>query len=159
MFVMPGAEEKMKFFTGPYTIFDLRTGYTISDVNTYFEFIGEQGISTYRSILLWEDLFFPLTNGFLYSLAIVYFFKRSFSNIPQLSLLGIFPFISMIFDYLENFSIVNLIDTYPEINTTTVVFASSFTLLKWGFMILGLLILFTALLIFLFKKYIFKRIN
>jgi hypothetical protein len=159
MFVMPGAEEKMKFFTGPYTIFDLRTGYSVIDVITYFDFIGEEGLYTYRSILLWEDLFFPLTNGLLYSLAIIYFFKRSFINIPQLGLLGIFPFISMIFDYLENFSIVNLIDTYPDINATTVALASSFTLLKWGFMILGLMILFSALLIFLFKKYIFKRIN
>jgi hypothetical protein len=156
---MPGAEEKMKIFTGPYTIFDLRTGYSVSDVTLYFDFIGEEGLSTYRSILLWEDLFFPITNGFLYTLAIIYFFKRSFSNIPQLWMLGIFPFISMIFDYLENFSIVNLIDAYPDINSTTVSLASSFTLLKWGFMILALLILFSALLIFLFKKYIFKKIN
>lgn len=156
--VMPRAAAKIEPYNHHLQVLDLELNYTPQQVQLLFEVLGEEGRAAYRSVELTEDLFYPLSYGLLLSLGIVYFFKKSFPKIPQLSLLGIFPLIAMGFDYAENFLIVKMLSSYPLISDQTVFLASSATTLKWGFVILSLLLIFIALLIHLFKRYVFRRI-
>jgi hypothetical protein len=155
--VMPRAAAKIKPYSHEWQVLDLELHYTPQHVKWLFEILGEEGRAVYRSVELTEDFFYPLSYGLLLSLGIVYFFRKIFPDIPQMALLGIFPLIAMGFDYAENFLIVSMLSSYPYISEQTVAIASSATTLKWGFVILSLLLIFTALLIHLFKRYIFRR--
>ena len=156
--VMPRAAAKIEPYRREWQVLDLELNYTPQQVQLLFETLGEEGRATYRSVELTEDFFYPLSYGLLLSLGIIYFFQKSLPKIPQMALLGIFPLIAMGFDYAENFMIVSMLSAYPQISEQTVSLASSATTLKWGFVILSLLLIFTALLIHLFKRYVFRRI-
>lgn len=156
--VMPRAAAKIEPYSREVQVLDLELNYTPQQVQVLFETLGEEGRAAYRSVEQTEDFFYPLSYGFLLSLGTVYFFQKSFPKIPQMALLGIFPLIAMGFDYAENFLIIKMLSSYPQISDQTVFLASSATTLKWGFVILSLLLIFTALLIHLFKRYVFRRI-
>lgn len=156
--VMPRTAAKIESYSRHLQVLDLELNYTPQQVQLLFEMLGEEGRAVYRSVELTEDFFYPLSYGLLLSLGIVYFFQKSFPKIPQLALLGIFPLIAMGFDYAENFLIASMLSSYPLISNHTVYMASSATTLKWGFVMLSLLLIFTALFIHLLKRYVFRRI-
>lgn len=155
--VMPRAAAKIEPYSREMQVLDMELSYTLEQVQLLFEVLGEEGRAVYRSFELTEDFFYPLSYGLLLSLGIVFFFRKSFPKIPQLSLLGIFPLIAMGFDYAENFMIVSMLSAYPQISEQTVSLASSATTLKWGFVMISLLLIFTALIVHLFQRYVLRK--
>lgn len=155
--VMPRAAVKIEPYSHGLKVLDLELSYTLQQVQLLFDTLGEEGRSIYRAVELTEDFFYPLSYGLLLSLGIVYFFQKSFPKIPQMALLGIFPLIAMLFDYTENFLIAHMLSVYPQISESKVLLASSATTLKWGFVIISLLLIFTALTIHLFRRYVLRK--
>ncbi|MCX7744381.1 MAG: hypothetical protein N2167_07445 [Flavobacteriales bacterium] len=158
LWIMPKAASKIEPYSNGLKLLDLELSYTLHQVQLLFETLGEEGRTIYRVIEYTEDFFYPLSYGLLLSLGIVYFFKKSFPKITQMALLGIFPLVAMMFDYAENFLIIQMLSAYPQISETKVILASSATTLKWGFVIVSLLLIFSALIVHLFKRYVLRKI-
>jgi hypothetical protein len=93
--------------------------------------MGEEGRAIYREAEKTEDTIYPIvyTLFFLFTLFVLgsYLFgKRKF-----LLVLFIFPLFGMMLDFVENSSIITLIDQYPDLDPGSVWQASLAGSLKW----------------------------
>lgn len=156
-YFMPSAMERMLPFLQGQSIPDLEAGYTYEHIMGLMDLMGLDGRETYRSIILVEDLIYPIVYAMLMATGTGYFLTRTFPTIRLLWLLSIFPFFAMIADYIENFSMVYIIANYPEVSPKIIDLASSATTIKWGFVFLSLLVLAAALLAHLFMRYVLMR--
>ena len=99
-------------------------------VTELFSSLGENGRETYLTNQILVDMIYPLLFGLGYCLLLGYFLKKlNKLNIPYLYLC-LLPIIAGIADYLENFGIITMLKSYPELTEITVKTTSSFSLIK-----------------------------
>lgn len=123
---------------------DARTEYTLNEVSELFATMKTEGLTVYIFILRKIDMIFPVIYALLFFFILIAQTKRLNNKTLYLAFV---PFIAMIFDYLENFSILKLITQYPNLSLKQVQLASTFTQLKWVcILITFILILITFLL-------------
>jgi len=67
------------------------------------------------------------------------------------------PLIGALFDYLENFNTLNLLDKFPNITSEQVSYGSQMTQLKWVFLIMSILLVFTLAITITVQKFLMKR--
>lgn len=113
-----------------------RFSYTQQDILSLFELIQEEGRQKMMFIYGIIDMAFPIVYGFLFYLLIGKL-NKSFSH-SIWSLIKYLPILAVLFDYLENFSILYLLYSFPIINKTIVSIGSTATSLKWIFIYLTL---------------------
>ncbi|MCZ2443282.1 MAG: hypothetical protein LC101_05870 [Flavobacteriales bacterium] len=158
-YFMPIATNRITPYLEDRTIPDLEAGYDFDHIEELMDVMGLEGREAYRQMLLGVDLIYPVIYAMLLATGIVYFLTRTFPSIRLLWLMGIFPFFAMLADYVENFSMVQIISSFPDINPHTVARASSATTLKWGFVFLSLVVLSISLLANLIKRFVFLKKN
>ncbi len=139
--LLPGGEHAV--------LLDSELGYR---ANEAYEVIGHYSDSMRRTYILNEvtlDLVFPVIYTLLFSFLIFFLFK----NIT----LAFFPFIQLLFDYLENTGIVIILSAWPNKLMWLATATSVFSMIKWVLAgITILIILVGGVKFFLIHKRIFK---
>lgn len=155
----------MLFLTIPYLhkitngirILDMMpAGYDLAYVKLLMDALGETGQHYYLFRQLPVDLVFPFFFAISNCMIMGWFLKKLNKLDTNWNLVCYLPIIAGIFDYAENFSIISLINNYPEINKTTVLVSNLFSVLKSSVTTIALTVLMVILLVFLFRR-IFNR--
>ena len=137
--------------SGGLPILDSRLSYTFAEVEHLFMVLGEQGRQLYTTLQV-LDLIFPLGYGMSMTLALAGVITRLLPKGHPMEKTVFIPILGMIFDYLENITIAILIASYPNLSPLVVNVAGIFTLLKWSFIILALVLLVVLAILALSKK-------
>ncbi len=120
----------MGFSNGMKLLDMMPTGYDLNYVSELFNSLGEIGRGTYLTNQIPVDMIYPLLFGLTYCLLLAYFLKKlNKLNVP-VTYLCLLPIIAGIADYLENFGIIAMLKSYPELTEIAVKTTSSFSVIK-----------------------------
>lgn len=134
---------------------DVRWSYSIDDVDLLFTEMGAEGRAIYQFVESRIDMIFPLIYGPLFFLLWAFFLKEILSKDSKLHYLSVLAGSTMVFDYVENFSILHLLRSYKQLSEGMVLFSATFTFIKKSlfiFSLLGIIILFLIWLRLLWLK-------
>ena len=90
-----------KLYYGPAELYEIMDAY------------GDQGRRVYAHSHLTADVLFPLVYASFFGLLIAYIFQRAFPQDSWVQQLNLVPFVLLIFDLIENVSVVILLLAYP----------------------------------------------
>jgi hypothetical protein len=131
--ILPNAQAILETASGGTGPIDLQFFYTPEKAYTMVAAYGDAGRATYRTIELTIDILYPIVYTLFFSLLITWLFQRGFAADSKLQRLNVVPFGALLFDLLENTSIVAMLSLYPSTPTILAWLATIFTMLKWGF--------------------------
>ena len=121
-------------FSPELPIFDLSPlGYSLNYASELLNSLGVEGRNLYLSTQLPLDFIYPGLFSITYSLLLVWLFGKTFNVNSKIYYFALVPFLAGIFDYVENVFIIKMINTFPDLQVTTVKIASTFTILKSSF--------------------------
>jgi len=120
----------MGFSKGMKLLDMMPTGYDLNYVSELFNSLGEMGRETYLTYQIPVDMFYPLLFGLTYCLLLGYFLKKINKLFTPFIYLCLLPIIAGIADYLENFGIITMLKSYPDLTEITVKTTNSFSVLK-----------------------------
>ncbi len=146
----------MSYGSGMRLLDMMPTGYDLEYVNTLFGALGQEGREAYLQKQIPFDMIYPGLFAITYSLILAYFLKKMDKLKRPFVYFCILPIIIGLMDYAENFGIISILTTYPEISSRAVAITGSFSLLKSMGTTVYFLILITVLIVlgvrFLGKK-------
>ena len=140
--------ETMEFSEGMKLLDMMPTGYDMAYVNELFNTLGEQGRRTYLTHQIPADMIYPLLFGLTYCLMMAYFLKKINRFKFPFYYLCLLPVVAGIADYSENFGIILMLKSYPDLTQPTVKTTNLFSLIKsvstsvFFVALIGVLILF-----------------
>jgi hypothetical protein len=108
----------------------LPTGYNHDYVNKLFSTLGENGREIYLTNQIPVDMIYPLLFGLTYSLLLAYFLKKLNKLKSPFTYLCLLPIIAGVSDYLENFGIITMLNSYPDLTETLVNTTNTFSVIK-----------------------------
>ena len=141
----------MEFSSGMKLLDMMPTGYDLNYVSDLFNSLGEIGRWTYLANQIPVDMVYPLLFGLTYCLLLGYFLKKLNKLKAPFTYLCLLPIISGIADYLENFGIIAMLKSYPELKEIAVKTTSSFSLVKSVSTSIFFIVLIIVLIILGFK--------
>ncbi|MDU8926274.1 hypothetical protein RXV86_02645 [Alisedimentitalea sp. MJ-SS2] len=135
---------QIEALSGGLRLLDMRfTGYSFDEAQTFLAAIGDKGAGLYLGTQFWLDMIFPPLLGAVLFLS----YRWLFPGWPGL-IIGSVSLIYVAVDYLENFAIAVMLRTGAENLTVEMVAAANqWTILKWSFALVGLVILIVGLLL------------
>jgi len=140
-----------KFSANPFQenikLLDLRFWYTPIDVFHLFHQLGANGRDAYQFFTIYIDMLYPLVYGFWFYFSLTFLLKKLFLNNNKFICLRFIPFGIVLFDYIENLSILYLLNTFPQINEVSVFIGAIASSSKWIFTILTIITLIIAIFI------------
>ena len=110
---------------------DLRFSYTPDVAYAEIAGYGAERRSEIIMVSLIADSLYPFAYAFTLAMLITLTFRRVFPLESLMQRLHLFPFGALVFDFLENFTIVTLILLYPRQHYGLARLASAFTSTKW----------------------------
>lgn len=128
---------------------DTRFSYTLNDVNTFFEKLGSEGRDIYSFVVGKIDMIYPVIYGLLFILLLAFLLKKVFPYKKKLILMALLPVLGMLFDYLENFNTLKLLEKYPFLTEKEPAFGELMTRCKHSFLFLSVLLAVILFLIWL----------
>lgn len=111
-------------------LIDMRSGYDLAEINKLFSDLGPEGRGIHRKATMITDMIFPFTYGLLFVLLSAFFLKKIFDPTSNWMYLSLAPIALMIVDFKENLNTLDMIDTYPDLNSKMVSSAATVTDLK-----------------------------
>ena len=120
----------MAFSNGMKLLDMMPTGYNSNYIRELFNALGDIGRGTYLTNQIPVDMVYPLLFALTYCLLLAYFLKKLNKLIAPFSYLCLLPIIAGIADYLENFGIIAMLKSYPDLTEITVKTTNSFSVLK-----------------------------
>ncbi len=143
---------KLNEFSNGLQVFDMKpNGYSFSYAKELLGNLGKSGRSFYLYRQLPLDLIYPglfaLSNTLILSL-----FLKKIQKFDQWFLLVLFPILGGVFDYFENFGIIYMLKSYPNLSEIGVKIISIFTVTKSLFTSLYFVILLSVLGVLIYKK-------
>ena len=120
----------MGFSNGMKLLDMIPTGYDLNYVSELFSSLGENGRKTYLTNQIPVDMIYPLLFGLTYCLLLAYFLKKLNKLNAPYTYLCLLPIIAGIADYLENFGIITMLKSYPDLTEIAVKTTNSFSLIK-----------------------------
>lgn len=120
----------MSFANGMKLLDMMPTGYDFNYVNQLFSALGNTGRETYLTSQIPVDMIYPLLFGISYCLVMAYFLKKINKHNSAYIYLCLLPIIAGIADYIENFGIIYMLNSYPDFTETTVAATSMFSVVK-----------------------------
>lgn len=120
----------MNFSNGMELLDMIPTGYDLNYVSELFSSLGENGRKTYLTNQIPVDMIYPLLFGLTYCLLLAYFLKKLNKLNAPYTYLCLLPIIAGIADYLENFGIITMLKSYPDLTEIAVKTTNSFSLIK-----------------------------
>ncbi|CAL2103109.1 conserved membrane protein of unknown function [Tenacibaculum sp. 190130A14a] len=145
--------EIYKLLGGKVVFLEEKFSYDYFDVLKQFKMLGNEGMYMYSKVFSGVYTIYPFIHGVLYFLLLVMLLKKLFPKNIQISYWIVIPVV--IFHSLENFLLLNLLQSHLNISTIQVFISSLVTQLKWiGTMIMFLTttVLFTLFLIRTYAK-------
>jgi hypothetical protein len=138
VFIFPNYQGRMAEIAGQeVTPLDSRFSYNYDEVKKDFDKLGPEGRNTYRFVISKIDMLFPVIYGLLFILILAWLLKKITPEGSNWVLLSLFPCIGIIFEYLENFNTLSLLDNYPDITAENVTWGEQMTRLKHIFLFLS----------------------
>ncbi len=144
---------KVMAFANGMKLFDLMpTGYDPDYARTFLNTLGTEGRAVYLNCQIPVDLFYPLFSGIAYCLLMAWLFKKLHLSDKPVFYLCLIPLVAGLFDYLENFGIIIMINSYPRIQDIMVNTVNIFSIMKSMLSALFFTILIVAFVVFLIKQ-------
>lgn len=140
-YFLPKAEEKINEAAGSTVgIIDLTFGYKPERTLFMVAAYGDAGREVYAKTETTLDILYPIVYTILFCIALglLYTDKKWWW-------LNIFPFITLIFDFMENYCIVSLLHSFPEQSTSLASGVEIFKILKFVTFGASVLLVLTAL--------------
>ena len=106
------------------------TGYDAAYIDELFGTLGEIGRDDYLYKQLPVDMIYPFLFGISFCLLLAYFLKKINKFNSGLFYLCFLPIIGGIADYFENFGIISLLITYPDLSKTVMSMTNVFSVVK-----------------------------
>ena len=114
-------------------LFDMSPmGYSYVQAIELLTSLGIDGRNAYLSVQLPLDFIYPGMFSVSYALLITWILKQYLPKDSKLFFIVLVPFLAGGFDYLENISIIAMLDSFPNISENLVNCASVFTIIKSG---------------------------
>lgn len=132
------------------TSLDGRFSYTKMEVDKAFNDMEEDGRKINLFITGLIDMIYPIIYGTLFFLLLIKL-TSSFSN-GKIKLICFFPLLAVLFDYLENFGILKMLNEFPEITKTQVILNSTLTSSKWIFILITIVSILILIIYNLFNR-------
>ncbi|MCY7356838.1 MAG: hypothetical protein LH609_05100 [Rudanella sp.] len=108
---------------------DLTFGFNPNRTRQMVANYGPEARAYYTRTELTTDLIYPIVYSFLLAVVLTMLFRnKPYKPFAWVMLL---PFASLIFDYLENATIVTMLQTYPDESIGVAVLCELFKLAKW----------------------------
>ena len=142
----------MEFSNGLRLLDMMPTGYDFNYVTELLTSLGDIGRKTYLTNQLPVDMIYPFLFGISYCLLSGYFLKKINRLKNPFIYLCLLPLIAGLFDYLENFGIIVMLNNYTEITPLLVKITSVFTIIKSIATSLYFISLVVLLIVFTIKK-------
>jgi hypothetical protein len=141
VFILPAQQAGLRATSGGTGPIDVLLFYTPRQVYSMVAAYGEAGRAGYRAFELTGDLLYPIVYSLFSALLITWLFRRGFrADSPLQELHGV-PLVGWLFDLFENLSIVGMLSVYPATPAVLAWAAAGFTLLKWLFAGLSVLLI------------------
>ena len=120
----------MTFSNGMKLLDMMPMGYNSEYINSLFEALGKNGRQVYLYNQLPIDMIYPFLFGISYCLLIGYFLKKLNKSRSVFFYLCFLPLIAGLADYLENFGIIIMLNSYPNLSQTSMVATNMFSVVK-----------------------------
>ncbi|MBI5965756.1 MAG: hypothetical protein HY863_19940 [Chloroflexi bacterium] len=120
---------------------DLMFFYTPQTVYTAIANYGEYLRRFNITVNLTVDLVYPLVYTLFFSLLITWLFKKGFSPNSEMQMLNVVPFVTLLFDLLENFGLVTMLSIYPATPVNLAWATAIFSAAKWIFAGMSILLM------------------
>lgn len=135
-------------------LFDLSpSGYSFRYANELLNSLGADGRNLYLFTQLPIDFIYPGLFSITYSLMLVWLCGKLFNKNSKIYYFALVPFLAGVFDYVENIYIIKMINSFPDLQVTTVKMASLFTVLKSSFTMAFFVLLVVFFVMLLKQKY------
>lgn len=128
--IMRKAMVNLQTSSGTSQMLDLLPAADDNQVYSYLDSVGNDGRNVLVGIYQFEDFIFPMAYGPFLFLAILYFIGKAYPHNKGLLLLAILPILGVGVDYMENFSIISIIRSYPN-KVSLAGMIGTITLVKW----------------------------
>lgn len=115
--------------TNGHGILDFEFGYSIETAYKILTNLGEEGREIYLERVIPLDLILPITYMLMLATWILFLLRHAYLSAKYQGLL-IVPVSAMVFDWVENLSVVILLRSYPELSAGAVQAASTAGILK-----------------------------
>ena len=142
----------MRFSNGMKLLDMMPMGYDFNYVTELLTSLGDVGRKIYLTNQLPVDMIYPFLFGISYCLLLGYFLKKINKLKKPFIFLCLLPLIAGLFDYLENFGIIIMLNDYTEITPLLVKITSAFTIIKSATTTLYFISLVVLLIVFTVKK-------
>ena len=120
----------MEFSNGMKLLDMMPMGYDLLYVTKLFSSLGEIGRDTYLTNQIPVDMIYPLLFGLTYCLLLAYFLKKVNKLNSPFIYLCLIPIIAGVADYAENFGIISMLNSFPNLTEITVKITNCFSVLK-----------------------------
>jgi hypothetical protein len=110
---------------------DTLSSYTPGKAYNLISSYGEQGRQSYAVIEVTLDLVYPFITALMFSLIILYTFKRAFPGNDWVLKLSLTPYAGLLADYLENACVVTMLLSYPHELIAVAQISNFFTITKF----------------------------
>jgi hypothetical protein len=141
-------------FAPEFPIFDMSpTGYTFAYANELLSTLGVEGRHLYLTTQLPLDFIYPGLFSISYSLLLVWLFRKTFKGDSKIYYVALVPFLGGIFDYMENIFIVKMINSFPNLQESTVEIANILTIIKSGLATTFFVLLLVGFVLLLKQKF------
>ena len=126
-YVLQNAEKEIVALAGkPVGIIDLTFGFNPQKTLMMVAEYGDDARSYYARTEMTVDILYPVVYSFLFGIILTILYRGS-----SRSWVNTLPFVCLLFDYLENITIVILLTTFPQQSLAIAVLCELFKLLKW----------------------------
>ena len=125
---------------------DMLFTYSPSTIYEKLILFGAHGRSAYRIFLERVDFLFPAVYGLFFVMVTTFGLSRLFPNRSTLQKLSLLPLLTTFFDYAENFCFLALLRSFPVELPNLEKLANMFTLAKWAFAAVSIVLLLVAIL-------------
>ncbi len=114
-------------------LFDMSPmGYSYIQATELLTSLGIDGRNAYLSVQLPLDFIYPGMFAVSYALLITWILKQYLPKDSKLFFIAFIPLLAGGFDYLENFGIITMLNSFPNISENLVSYTSAFTIVKSG---------------------------
>lgn len=127
-------------------------GYEPEYIITLLEKLGDQGRHVYLYQQIPVDLCYPFLFGITYCMVILYLLQKNQKMNGETFYLCLLPLMGGFFDYLENFSIIHMLSSFPGISVSSVKISAFFTVFKSMLSSISFTVIIILLLMLILRK-------
>ena len=115
---------------------DLTFGFSPHRTLQMVEAYGDAARAYYKQVELTVDIAYPIVYALMFAVMLTLIYRRLLGR--PVVYLNMLPFVAMLFDFLENITIVSMLSHYPEQSMAMATLCELFKLIK--FLLFGLII-------------------